>query len=227
MPQVKVRDVMSRSVITVTPDAPVKDALELLLAHDVSGLPVLDEGGELVGIVTEGDLLSKEAGIGPRGPGLVRAISGILHGTYTPWHQKIEGVTVRDVMTRGVETVAPDEDLHLAARYMMRKGVKRLPVVDTDGELAGIISRHDVLTVFHRPDEELQRLASEQVARYLPDRPDDRLEITVENGVVTLRGTVYHETDGRIAELVAKDVDGVIAVRNELGYRVLEPRTYE
>jgi CBS domain-containing protein len=143
---VHVRDVMTTDVVTVGPDATYDALVDLLLTHDVSGLPVVDADGVLVGLVSEADLVSREAyGHVRRRP--LSLVADHLHDRDPAWVRKASGTTARTIMTRAVTTASPDDELRVAARAMLESGFKRLPVVSTDGRVAGIVSRRDVLAL--------------------------------------------------------------------------------
>jgi CBS domain-containing protein len=139
----KVRDVMTTDVLTVGPEASFAEIVDALLTRGVSGLPVVDDSGRLLGIVTEADLVSKEA----YGPGRRRAL-GLLadyfRGRDPQWVRKSSGLTASELMTAAPDSVAPDDDLVEAARRMLERHHKRLPVL-VDGRVVGILSRHDLL----------------------------------------------------------------------------------
>lgn len=219
MNTIKVRDLMTEKVVTVREDASFKEVVEKLMIYDVSSVPVVDDEGRLLGIVTEADVLSKEA----HGPG-VRP-DALLFGPTGRWLRKAQATEARELMTRDPVTTAPDEDVRVAARRMIRKGVKRLPVVE-GGFLVGILSRHDVLDVFDRPDDEVRdaveaRLAD--LAFFL--RPHAFISVRVADGVVTLAGEVRFTGDAAVAENVTAAVEGVVGVENRLRARHVEPQT--
>lgn len=148
-----VRDVMTTHVVTVTPDAGFGEIVELLLEHGISGLPVVDVDGTLVGMVTEADLVSREA-YGPERRRPLGLVLDYLRDRDPAWVRKASGTTARDLMTRVVTTASPDDELRVIARVLLESGHRRLPVVRADGRLAGIVSRRDVLaSVDGRPPE--------------------------------------------------------------------------
>ena len=151
--QPTVKDIMTTRVIWVKKDASFRDMAAALRKHRVSAFPVLDDDGKVIGVVSEADLLTKEAlGLEPQGmPGM---ITGLLRHKE---HEKARGITAGDVMTSPAVIVTPDDTVERAARLMYTRKVKRLPVVDANGHLAGIVSRADVLSVFDRPDERSAR----------------------------------------------------------------------
>jgi CBS domain-containing protein len=149
--KVHVRDVMTTNIVEVSPETTYADIVDRLLAHDISGLPVVDSDGTLVGIVTEADLVSREA-YGPSRRRPLGLILDYLRDRDPAWVRKSSGTTAGELMTRTVDTAAPDDELRVAAQCMLETGHRRLPVVGADGRLVGIVSRRDLLaTVYGRP----------------------------------------------------------------------------
>lgn len=141
---VHVRDVMTTDVVTVGPDATYLEIVDRLLAHDVSGVPVVDGDRSLLGIVTEADLVSREA-YGPERRRPLALLLDYLRDRDPAWVRKASGSTARELMTHIVTTAAEDDEVRVAARAMLESDVKRLPVVAADGRLVGIVSRRDLL----------------------------------------------------------------------------------
>jgi CBS domain-containing protein len=217
----KVSEIMSTPVVTVTPDTTFKDALELLVERGISGLPVVTEGDHLVGIVTEADLIPKEAYQRSRRRALDVLVE-LVRGGPSLW-SKSEATTVEHLMTRRPHIATDDEDVRAVARRMAEHAIKRLPVVDAFGRLVGIVSRRDVLSTFCRSDAEIaaeirQRLAS---PRWAPE--DATVRVGVDAGVVTLDGTIRHPTDRAVVEGAAWSVPGVVDVRAELTAQAPDP----
>jgi CBS domain-containing protein len=217
---VKIRDVMTSAVISVRPDTPYKAMVERLVEADVSGLPVIDASGALVGVVTEADLASKGAYGGHRR----RALALMLDVLAAPtWMNKAGGWTAADVMTSDVVVCVPDEDLRAAARRMLERRVKRMPVVD-DGVVVGMVSRHDLLKVLTRPDDAIERDIVEVLATD-PNRPEDfHVHSEVEGGVATLTGDVRYAWDAPVVVSLVRDVAGVIDVISRLHHREPNPK---
>jgi CBS-domain-containing membrane protein len=197
---------MSAHPISVRMATSVKEVAARLVADRVSAFPVLDDDGRVVGVVSEADLLIKEALNGTRG-----RFAGIVHPKET---RKVTGVTAGDLMTSPAVTIAPDDMVEHAARLMYLHGLKRLPVVDAAGRLAGIISRTDVLAVFDRPDEEIRLEITGEVIPSLSE-PSWYL-VTVKDGVVTMDGTPETMSVGRELVNQVRRVTGVVAVRDRL-----------
>lgn len=142
---VTVGQVMTTGVLTIRPTATFQEIVTLLLDYEISGLPVVDADGVLVGIVSEADLISKEAyGAEAARRRHLKLLRDHLHGQDTAWVQKAAAREARELMTSPVRTVSPDDDLSVAARIMLTEHVKRLPVV-SDGKLVGMLARHDLL----------------------------------------------------------------------------------
>ena len=219
----KVRDVMTTPAVTAGPDTPFPELVDTLLAHAVSGLPVVDADGRLAGIVTEADLVSKEA-YGHRRRRALGVLADLLRGRQPDWVAKGAGRTARDVMTAAVSVATADEELAVAARRMLEGGHKRLPVVDGDGRVVGIVSRHDVLRPFRRSDDEItvdvERLLAD--VRRVPET--HAVSASVRAGVVTLTGTVQWPSDRALLEAVVARVPGVVAVDPDVEAREDEPR---
>jgi len=206
-----VKDVMTTRVVFVRQDATYKDMATLLREHRVSAFPVLDDEDTVIGVVSEADLLAKEALEGEV-PGLV---SGILHHKE---QAKAAGVTAADLMTRPPVTITADDSVTHAARLMQGKRVKRLPVVTADGHLIGIVSRADVLSVYSRPDEEIKREITDQLILDTLLVDPAQFTVTVKDGIVTIEGTPETNAVGHDIVDSARHIEGVVAVRDHLSY---------
>ena len=124
-----------------------------LREYRVSAFPVVDDDGKVIGVVSEADMLAKEA-LESEPEGMPGMIAGMLRRKE---HEKARGITAGDLMTSPAVTVAPEDTVEHAARLMYTRKVKRLPVIDANGHLVGIIGRADVLAVFDRTDEDISR----------------------------------------------------------------------
>jgi CBS domain-containing protein len=210
-----VRDVMTTRVIAVAQDADFKHIAHVLCTYRVSACPVVSNGGTVVGVVSEGDLLSKPAD--PDFPvGLTRLRWKLEE------ESKAAAITADRLMTSPAVTISPDAPVVVAARVMQDRCLKRLPVVDNDNHLIGIISRTDVLSVYERPDSEISGEVNQAIAQDSRLDSDD-VEVSVVAGVVTLTGSVAEERAA--LELMARirHIEGVVAVRDRLDRR--EERT--
>jgi len=208
---------MTARVVAVRKDAAFKDIVALLTEHRVSAFPVLDDGEKVIGVVSEADLLSKEALIAAIGAQVGR-LGRVAGSPYHDEFAKAAAVTAADLMTKPPVVVTPDEPVTSAARLMYHARVKRLPVVGEKGQLVGIISRADALSVYNRPDEEIRQEIAKNVImnEFLAD--PDSFTVTVSSGIVTLEG--YPETMARGREIVSEawHVEGVVSVRDRLTY---------
>ncbi len=216
-----VKDVMTTRVIWVKKGASFREIASALREHKVSAFPVVDAAGKVIGVVSEADLLTKEALYGEE-PGV---IEGILHRKD---QEKARGITAGELMTAPPVTIHPDDSVENAARLMYARRVKRLPVVDANNYLVGIVSRSDLLAVFDRTDDQIRaEILTELLAKEFTVDPND-FTVTVKDGVVTLKGRPETGEVGR--EIVGKvrHVQGVVAVRDRLSYPAPEytPRTY-
>jgi CBS domain-containing protein len=144
----RVADIMERDVVTIGPEATVHDLVTLMRERDVSGMPVVDGDGHLVGIVTEGDLVMEDADL--HAPWSIPFLGGDMlplggQKKFEERLRKMVGTSVADVMTTHVHTVGPDEPVSQAANIMVDKKINRVPVVDDDEELLGIVARADII----------------------------------------------------------------------------------
>jgi CBS domain-containing protein len=206
-----VKDVMTTHVVAVRLKATYKDMATRLREFRVSAFPVLDDDNKVVGVVSEADLLTKEA-LEYSTHGVA---GGILHGRE---RAKAAAITAEDLMTRPPVTIGPDETVSRAARLMYSRKVKRLPVVDDRGRLVGIVSRADVLSVFSRPDAEIRRDIIENVIIGTVLTDPARFIVIVENGIVTIEGNPENASVGRDMIEEIRHVEGVVSVRDMLTY---------
>ncbi|TKA09451.1 CBS domain-containing protein [Actinacidiphila oryziradicis] len=207
-----IHDVMTRDVIKVRPDAPVKEIAKLFSRNDITAVPVVDEQNRPIGIVSEADLLHKAASLpDPEGRGQARP----MHSR--EWARS-EAETAGELMRSPVITARPEWNVIEAARLMDHQKVKRLPVVDEVGRLVGIASRCDLLRIFLRHDTAIrEEIQYEVLGRTLSITPD-AVQAGVRDGVVTLRGRVGQKSLVPIAVRLCRSVDGVVSVHNELEY---------
>jgi CBS-domain-containing membrane protein len=209
-----VQEIMTARVIWVSKDATFREMAVALREHRVSAFPVVDDDHKVIGVVSEADMLAKEA-LGDE-PGV---LAGILHRRD---QAKARGVTAGDLMTATVVAVRPDDTVEHAAKLMYDRRVKRLPVTDADGRLVGIISRADVLSVFDRTDEAIRKEITEGVL--LSEFLTDPLifSVTVKDGIVTLSGRPETNETGHEIVRRVRHLQGVVAVRDRLDYPLPE-----
>jgi len=218
---VKVGDVMTTGVVSVRPDTPYKELVERLVQFDVSGLPVVDESAKVVGIVTEADLVSREA-YGDHRHRALALLVDVLSGREHHWVTKAGGSVAADVMTTNLVVCDPDEDVRLVARRMLQHGIKRIPVV-RNGALVGMMSRQDILGLFARPDDAIAADVTHVLTTH-PNRPDDlHVQSAIDEGVVTLTGDVRYAWDAPIVVELVRKVPGVIDVISRLHNREPDP----
>jgi CBS domain-containing protein len=216
-----VREIMTTPVITAGRLELFKDAVTRMLDAGISGMPVTDDDGRLVGMVSEADLVAKEA-YGNRRPRALDVVAEVLGGRRWVWEEKGKALRVGEVMTPMPLTVAsPEDDVRSAARRLV--DVKRLPVVDQAGRVVGILTRRDVLRSFDRPDADIRDdvAARFESPRWAPETAS--VDVGVEAGIVTLRGSVLHPMDRPVMDAVAWSVPGVVDVRDELAAREPDP----
>jgi len=207
----RVLDIMTIDVITTTPSAYLKEAARTMVGAGVSGLPVVDESGTLVGIITEADFLEREADRSQR-----RLLSAMIEER----GPIVDAETVGEVMTRDPVVIFPEASVTEAARVMAHHHVKRLPVVDANGALVGIISRADVVAVFTRPDDVIEDEIREDIVKRVLLLEADSLDVDVTNGVVTISGNAPTATDARLLEALVRRIDGVVRLESRVAYDV-------
>ncbi|MEV6202927.1 CBS domain-containing protein [Streptomyces sp. NPDC051771] len=201
-----VADVMTTKVVAVRPDTAFKEIAAAMERWKVTALPVLEGEGRVVGVVSEADLLLKEE-FHDRHIGMVEQLRR------RDATSKAGSDRAAELMTTPAVTVRPEASLPRAARLMATRRVKRLPVVDADGMIQGVVSRSDLLKVFLRSDEELADEVRRDVVGHLFPLSRDRIEVSVEAGVVTLTGDVRDSTLVPLAERLTRAVEGVVDVR--------------
>jgi CBS domain-containing protein len=203
---------MTTRVVAVRTSASFRDMAEMLRKTKISAFPVLDDTGRVIGVVSEADMLVKEAALAD-GTSVLAALRHFRED------DKAAGVTAGDLMTSPAITIGPDAPVPEAARVMYDRRIKRLPVVSPTGHLLGIISRVDVLAVFSRPDSEIR---DEIIHQALPGStltvPRD-LRVEVRDGIVSVFGGPVSEQTGRAIVDALRHVQGVVAVRDRLNQK--------
>ena len=211
----KIEDLMTREVVTVSPDTTLKEVAAKLVQYRISGLPVCDDEGTVLGVVSEADILYRERGRNEREGLLARLFEENL-ATET---RKAAARTAGDAMSAPALTIQAYRPVSTAARTMLEEGVKRLPVVDIHGRLLGIVTRVDLVRAFVRTDDELAReIREEIVERTLWSGPNE-VEVVVHGGEVTLRGELDSPDDLELLERLVALVPGVVAVAAEVDCR--------
>jgi len=202
-----VRNIMTTSVVAVRQDASFKEMAAMLRSRRISAFPVIDDAGRVVGVVSEGDLLVKEA-VNADGTSLLAALRHVRED------DKVAGITAGDLMTAPAVTVGPDAPVEQAARLMYDRRVKRLPVVNTAGRLVGIISRVDVLAVFSRPDADIRDEVMQQLLPGILPAAPGALKAAVRDGIVTISGEPQSDQLTHAILNAVRHVEGVVAVRD-------------
>lgn len=206
---------MTAPVVTVRPETTLKDIAAFMVMHHISGVPVVTSDGELVGIVTEADLLQRESSPGRPDGTLFEKVIGQFGGAREK-RRRLEGVVASDVMSTPVITVEEQTPIRDVAAQMVRRKINRVPVMRR-GRLVGIVSRNDVMRVFVRPDEEIAQAVRDGLLHklWIDVAP---LKITVKNGVVYMDGQVESHSDKDLAERWVAAIDGVLRVESSLTY---------
>jgi CBS domain-containing protein len=203
----RVEAIMSRDVVTVLPSATIKEVARLLARRRISGVPVVADDGRLVGVVSEGDIVFKERGVG-EGDG--RAYQW-LFGRDDEAALKREAATAAEAMTTPAVTIEPQRTIDEAAQLMVRRSVNRLPVV-SEKRLVGILTRADLVRAFVRTDEELAREIREEVLLHMLWIDPCGLRVHVGEGQVVLAGELATRTQVDLVCAYTARVPGVVAV---------------
>jgi CBS domain-containing protein len=216
----RARELMTTPVITATPEMTVKEAADLMARHRVSGVPVTDRYGHLVGVVSQSDLLERMEPRDRTG-GVVGLLDRVAHATGAD--RKFSAGTVGELMTTAVRTAGPDATVRELTHLMNTYQINRVPIVEAR-QLLGIVTRADVLRALTRSDASI----SEEVRwRLEHDLWIDlkHMEVSTADGVVTLAGEVDTRTDAELAARWAGATDGVVAVdSSRLHYRIDDGR---
>lgn len=211
----RIKDLMTTNVLTVRVTTQLKDAARLLAEHRISGLPVVDDDGRVLGVLSEGDILYKETGMKDR-PGFFERL---LSGPATGFELKLAARTVGEAMSAPAVTIGPTRPVTVAATTMIDEGVNRLPVVDDEGRLVGIVTRADLVRAFVRSDAEIEHEIREDVIRQKLWLEPDAFHVEVVGGEARLSGEVETRTDAEMIPTLVQRVPGVVAVLSKLRWR--------
>jgi CBS domain-containing protein len=217
----QVKDIMTRNVISVAADEPILKAAQLMLQNRISGLPVVDKDGALVGIVTEGDFLRRsEIGTQRRRSKWLEFIVG--PGRLAQEYVQTSGRKVEDIMTRDPHCVGEDDSLEAVVEAMERHRVKRLPVV-RDNKIVGIVSRANLMHALASLDRDSQASAgpdwsirNQILAALGQQRWAPSINVVVRDGIAELWGTITDERERQGIVVLVENVPGVKAVRDHL-----------
>lgn len=223
----RVQDCMTKDVVTVRPDTLVHDIAELMVKKRISGVPVVNEAGDLVGIIGQGDLLHRtEVGTERRSKWWLRMLADA--NDLAREYNKAHGLTAGDVMTRDVVSVSAGEELSVAADLMDRRRLKRLPVM-RDGKLAGILTRTDLVRVLSEARREPSRRTVDDaiIAKTINDRigkvgwlNSSYMNVAVDNGVARIAGLIESAEQRRALHVLIKETDGVKGIEDLSRIRV-------
>ncbi|MFJ9642025.1 CBS domain-containing protein [Streptomyces sp. NPDC004244] len=203
MNRIKVADLMTDEVVSVAPGTAFKDVAKLLAQYDISGVPVLDDEDRVVGVVSQTDVLAQA----PPDP-LASPRDG----------DPARPVTAGELMSAPAVTVHADATAADAARLMTRRGIERLPVVDVEDRLVGIVTRRDLLRVFLRPDAEIRRRVQDVLSDALGGSAGG-VDVHVVDGIVTLDGVVPRRSQLPVLRSLVERLDGVVAAASRVTAR--------
>jgi CBS domain-containing protein len=217
------QDIMTRSVVTIRSDATLREAIGRMVSYRISGVPVVDGAGQLVGMLTEGDLVRRvETGTEPPRRRWLELLLG--PGSRADEYARTHGRRVSDAMSRDVVTIAPDTALTELVRLMEEHAIKRIPVVDK-ARLVGIVSRADLVAALahrlappgetHGSDASIRRRIVGAMKRE-PWCPSHSLEVAVRDGIVLLDGVIFDERERRALHVLVEGVDGVRGIDDRI-----------
>ena len=219
-----VRDAMTRSVLSVPLVTPLREVAQLLIDNGISGVPVVDVDGTVLGVVSEADLLVKE-----QGPGAIhhRPLARLLGESRESRAQLVKAgaITAAQLMTSPAVTITSGRPIHEAAAIMTARRVNRLPVVD-DGRLVGIISRADLVRAYVRSDDELAETIRQDVILRILWLDPEQFTVVVKGGVASISGRVERRSTAEMVEQSVRMVPGVIDVHASISW-LMEDRTLE
>jgi CBS domain-containing protein len=224
-----VRDVMTRSVVSVPLIAPLKEVAQALVDNQISGVPVVDVDGTVLGVVSEADLLVKEQGADAIRH---RPLARLLGESRESRAQlvKLEAITAAEAMTSPAVTITPGRPIHEAAAIMTARRVNRLPVVD-DGQLVGIVSRADLVRAYVRSDEELAATIRQDVILRILWLDPALFTVVVKDGVASISGRVERRSTAEMIEHSVRMVPGIVDVHASVSWsmddRQFEPVAYD
>ena len=217
-----VGDVMTRTVVTVRAWTPLKEVAQLLIERRISGVPVVDDDGALLGIVSEGDFLMKEQGVQAIRHRHLARIFGDSRATQSSL-AKVGALTAVEAMTSPAVTIAPGRHISEAAAVMTKRGINRLPVVD-NGRLVGIVSRADLVRAFVRSDGELAATIRDDVLLRILWLDPAQFNVVVRDGVASISGRVERRSTAEAVERAVSMVPGVVDVVPDLSWSIDDSR---
>ena len=214
----QVRDVMTKAVLTVRPDTPLKDVARLLIDAGVSGVPVVDPAGVVCGVVSEGDFLIKEQGAEASHRRRLAALIGESTETRAR-RSKLAARTAGEAMSAPAITIRPERPMREAAALMTERHVNRLPVVDA-GRLVGIVTRADLVRAYIRTDDELKATILEDVLLRALWLDPASFKVSVAGGEASIAGNVERRSTAALVEETIGLVPGIVAVHAQIGWGI-------
>jgi len=218
----KAKDVMTHCLVSIAPDAPIRDAIARMISHQVSGMPVIDKDGTLVGMISESDFL-RRAEMHTEAP--QRRWLELLLGpaSVADEYARSHGRTVKEVMSAEIVTAGKETPLSDIVGLMEEHGIKRVPIVE-DGHVVGIVSRADLMTALGElllkprssaaaADAVIRRTVLSEM-RKEPWCPVHAITVKVRDGVVELDGTIFDERQRRALAVLVENVEGVKRIRD-------------
>lgn len=213
-----VRDVITRSVVSVHQETPLREVAQALIDHGISGVPVLDEDGAVLGVVSEADLLVKEQGADAIHHRPLARFLGESRESRAQF-AKLRALTAAEAMTAPAITITSSRPINEAAAIMTSRGINRLPVVD-DGRLVGIVSRADLVRAYVRSDEELATTIGKDLILGSLCLDPALFTVVVEHGVASISGRVERRSMAELIEHAVRMVPGVLDVHASVTWSV-------
>ena len=207
----KVKQLMTVDVVSVSPEMPLKEVAALLVRNQISGAPVCDTEGHVIGVVSEADILWKELGL----PKKEHRSYGLALDLGYENSQRGAAKTAAEAMTAPAIVVLATAPVSTAAKLMVNNGVNRLPVIEDD-RLVGIVTRADLVRAFIRTDSQIEQEIRDDVLLETLWIEPASVSISVVDGEVTLAGEIENRTTAQLVEAYVRRVPGVVAVRSEL-----------
>ncbi|MGZ4382065.1 MAG: CBS domain-containing protein [Gaiellaceae bacterium] len=213
----KIKDVMTEDVLTVPTGKTLKETAQILATTGISGLIVVDDDRKVVGVISEADILFKERSPEKRRGG---SFAWLFFPDMLENEAKLDARTAGEAMSSPAITIGPDRPVGEAAAKMLDEAVNRLPVVDEEGELLGIVTRADLVRAFTRSDGEIEmEIRKELISRTFWLQPTD-LDVQVSEGEVTVAGEVDTKSDAELLPELIAQVPGVVSVESKLTWKV-------
>ncbi|MFD5741180.1 CBS domain-containing protein [Streptomyces massasporeus] len=215
----KVGSLMAMDVVRAEYGTSAEEVARLLADHRIGGLPLVDQDDQVIGVVSASDLTAHESA--RPDPHRSRSRFGFPARRRTA---RAAARTAGELMSAPPVTAHAEDTIVEAARTMARRGVKRLPVLDEEDRLVGIVTRRDLLRVFLRPDAEIREEVIEEVLVRVLWLTPRSIDVVAANGVVTLAGRLERRSEAEIAVALTRQIDGVVAVAGELAWRLDDTR---